>query len=56
MKTLLVLIFIIIFLNGCTKNETTIDDCIKENKRYKIENVLNFRTGEKNKKVICIDD
>ena len=51
----LILLFYCVFFISCSPKETTIDDCIRENKKYKIENVLNYRTGEKVDKVICID-
>jgi len=52
---LLILLFYCIFFISCASRETTIEDCIKLNKKYKIENVLNYRTGEKVDKIICID-
>ena len=54
MKLLILLFYSLLFIS-CTSNETTIEDCIKENKKYKIENVLNYRTGERVDKVFCID-
>ncbi len=51
---LLILLFYSLFFISCTSNKTTIEDCKKLNKKYKIEKVLNYRTGEKVNKVICI--
>ena len=52
---LLILLFSCLFFISCTQKETSIEDCLKENKKYKIEKVLNYRTGEKLNKVLCID-
>ena len=52
---LLILLFCCVFFISCGPKENTIDDCIKENKKYKIEKVLNYRTGKKVEKVFCID-
>jgi len=52
---LLILLFYCLFFISCAPRETTIEDCIKQNKKYKIENTFNFIKGEKVKKVICID-
>ncbi|WP_428024793.1 hypothetical protein [Arcobacter sp.] len=52
---LLFLLFYSIFFISCTSNETTVEDCVKEDKKYKIESVLNYRKGEMVKKIICVD-
>lgn len=52
---LLILLFTCLFFISCAPRETTIEDCKKQNKNYKIENTFNFIKGEKIKKVICID-
>jgi 3-keto-L-gulonate-6-phosphate decarboxylase len=54
MKLLILLFYSLLFIS-CTSNENTIEDCTKVNKKYKIENVLNYRTGERVDKVFCID-
>ncbi|WP_419764076.1 MAG: hypothetical protein ACNI28_09805 [Arcobacter sp.] len=52
---LLILLFYCLFFISCAPRETTIEDCKKQNKKYKIENSFNFIKGEKVKKIICID-
>lgn len=54
MKYLAFALFILFSFTSC-KDEVTKEDCLKENKLYKIEKVLNYRTGEKELKVICIE-
>ncbi|ADG92407.1 hypothetical protein Arnit_0742 [Arcobacter nitrofigilis DSM 7299] len=54
MKIIILLFYSVLFIS-CTSNETTIEDCTKLNKKYKIKNVLNYRTGERVDKVFCID-
>lgn len=41
---------------GCNSqnNKITKQDCIDENKKYKIEKQLNYRTGKYEDRVICI--
>ncbi len=50
-----VFLIAIIFLFTACKDEVTKEDCIKDGKKYKTEKFLNYRTGEKESRVICID-
>lgn len=55
MKSLFFIIIVGILFLGCTRNEeVTEEDCKKEGKIFKIENVLNFRTGAYEKRASCI--
>lgn len=55
MKFLISLVFIAVFLNGCTdiKNLSK-SECIKQGYKYIVKNDLNFRTGKKELRTQCI--
>lgn len=55
MKNIILLLATVVLFTSCSKDEVTIEDCLKQNKKYKIEKVLNYRTGETVEKVICIE-
>lgn len=58
MKSINILILTIftLLITGCNSqnNKLTKQDCLKENKKYKIEKQLNYRTGKYEDRVVCI--
>ena len=53
---ILILTIFILVMAGCNSqnNKLTKQDCLNENKNYKIEKQLNYRTGKYENRVICI--
>jgi hypothetical protein len=55
MKNLFIIITIGVFFLGCSNNqEVTQEDCKKEGKIFKVEKVLNYRTGTYEDRASCI--
>lgn len=54
MKNLFFIFLIISTFIGCTQSEVTEDDCKKIGKVYKVNKVLNLRSGNYEDKAQCI--
>ncbi|MGB5792475.1 hypothetical protein [Poseidonibacter sp.] len=56
MKFLISLVFIAVFLNGCTDDIKNLSksECVKQGYKYIVKNDLNFRTGKKELRTQCI--